>query len=359
MSSSSAAAEELQIVFGDTKQIPDDAARWVVCFRWDQASDYKYVSNIRQTTYGGTRGELTWHDFVVANYELSDKLYGGCNVEESEKDAVWRRGVFTEHDPNFPKTLVEVTWTGPIAKPKNAVATDRKGDKASKTPADAAAAQKDAGPSAAELAAERRAEAERRFQEKQAKYEADMKAWQAELDEQKAEEERKQAKLQAAKAEAAKALATFEEQQEAHRKEREKYAQLLLEHHSAQQRRALCAVGDKAACAAVDKPVAAAAQNVAGKASTDTDARQCVSEPVVSDSKVWKNALQAVVTNGCPAAVDVRICFLRNGGKWNCGVQWGVQPQDQWTWWSTETAGEIFWDARTSGSSRQLGSPQS
>lgn len=94
-----------------------------------------------------------------------------------------------------------------------------------------------------------------------------------------------------------------------------------------------------------------------GKASTDDDARQCVTEPVVSNSKTWANAMQAVVFNGCQKAVDVRICFLRSGGQWNCGVQWAVQPQDKWTWWSTETGGQIFWDARTAGVNRPLGSP--
>ena len=36
---------------------------------------------------------------------------------------------------------------------------------------------------------------------------------------------------------------------------------------------------------------------------------------------------------------------------------WAIQPQDKWTWWSTETGGEIFWDARTAGVNRPLGSP--
>jgi hypothetical protein len=63
------------------------------------------------------------------------------------------------------------------------------------------------------------------------------------------------------------------------------------------------------------------------------------------------------VVNACPTAVDVRICLLREGG-WNCGVQWGLKPQDKWAWWSFKASGEVFWDARVSGSDRPLASPK-
>ena len=139
------------------------------------------------------------------------------------------------------------------------------------------------------------------------------------------------------------------------KREQAEHAQRLLEHQDAQRRYALCLAGDQSACAAGGQPTLAKADP--GEASTDDDARQCVTEPVVSNSKTWANAMQAVVFNGCTKPVDVRICFLRSGGKWNCGVQWAIQPQDKWTWWSTETGGEIFWDARTAGVNRPLGSP--
>ena len=141
------------------------------------------------------------------------------------------------------------------------------------------------------------------------------------------------------------------------KKEQAEHAQRLLEHQDAQRRHSLCVSGDQAACAAIGQPRLAEAKVDPGEASTDDDARQCVTEPVVSNSKVWANAMQAVVFNGCKKAVDVKICFLRSGGQWHCGVQWAVQPQDKWTWWATETGGQIYWDARTNGVNRQLGSP--
>ena len=193
-----------------------------------------------------------------------------------------------------------------------------------------------------------KAEYDAEFQLKQEKYERDL-----------AEQRKKVEEFERAKQDVA--LKKEEQRVAAQRvldqfkKEQEEHAQRLLEHQDAQRRYALCLAGDQSACAGGGQPALAEADP--GKASTDDDARQCVTEPVVSSSKTWANAMQAVVFNGCRKAVDVRICFRRNGGTWNCGVQWGVQPQDKWTWWSTETGGEIFWDARTAGVSRPLGSP--
>lgn len=192
-----------------------------------------------------------------------------------------------------------------------------------------------------------KAEYDAEFAVKQEKYERDL-----------AEQQRKVAEYEKAKQDVAdkkeeqriaaqRVLDQFKKDQEAH-------AERMLEHQEAQRRYVLCVSGDQSSCAG-GQPTPAKAD--AGEASTDDDARQCVTEPVVSASKTWANAMQAVVFNGCRKPVDVRICFRRNAGTWNCGVQWGVAPQGKWTWWSTETGGEIFWDARTAGVNRPLGSP--
>lgn len=213
-------------------------------------------------------------------------------------------------------------------------------------------------PSAAETAAERHAAVEQRNREKQAKYEADMKAWQDQIEAQKAEEDRKKAKFEADKQAAAEKLAAFEAEQAAHRKEVERNAQLWLEHRDAQQRHALCTAGDRAACDALnkDKLAEAAVPKNAGEASTDTDARQCVTQPVLSPNEAYKGSLKAVVVNACAKPVDVRICLMSSGG-WDCGMRTGLKPQENWTWWTLQPQAGLFWDAKTTGSNRQLGHP--
>jgi len=131
------------------------------------------------------------------------------------------------------------------------------------------------------------------------------------------------------------------------------------EYDAAQKRYALCVTGNGAACSVIASGQPVAEQKVAdaGKASTDTDATRCVSSPVVGPSETWKDAIAATVVNACPTAVDVRICLLREGG-WNCGVNWGLKPQEKWSWSSFKSDGQVFWDARVAGSSKVLGSPQ-
>ncbi len=124
------------------------------------------------------------------------------------------------------------------------------------------------------------------------------------------------------------------------------------------ERHKLCQAGNQQACDDIraGKPVAVKEDQGKEKASTDTDARRCVAQPVVSPSATWKGAIQAVAVNGCETPVDIRICLLRSGG-WNCGVQWGVRPQDRMTHFSFDTEGELFWDARVTGSNQPLGNP--
>src|SRR6476620_4996017 len=155
LAASPAVADEL-IISGQMDEVHPDDPRWIVCYKWDQNTDFVYVSGIHRGTVkefeGGDNG---WQDFVVRKYHPTEKLYGGCNLEKSEEDANWRRGVFLEEQPNFPKTFVEVSDWVPTANVKAKTASGK-----AKTPK-AANKQNDAkaepAKSAAQVAAEERA----------------------------------------------------------------------------------------------------------------------------------------------------------------------------------------------------------
>jgi hypothetical protein len=98
-------------------------------------------------------------------------------------------------------------------------------------------------------------------------------------------------------------------------------------------------------------------RNNLGKASTDTDANLCITSPELQADAAFKGNTAASVVNGCGKPVDVKICLMRDPGGWNCGVRWGLQPQDKWSHSSFHATGQVFVDARTSGSSKSLASP--
>ncbi len=203
----------------------------------------------------------------------------------------------------------------------------------------------------AELARQQaREQREAEFQAKMAEHEAGVAEYNRKVAEREAEIARQNAQQSAAKEAAAREL-------EAYRLKAAAAERLQKEYDAAQKRHSLCVTGNAQACAdiAAGKPAVTQVAD-AGKASTDSDATRCVSSPVVGQSTTWKDAIAATVINGCPTAVDIRICLLREGG-WNCGVNWGLKPQESWAWSSFKSNGELFWDARVSGSSRPLASP--
>jgi len=334
------AMDEL-IIVADSRDIPSDEPRWVVCMRWDRANDYKYVSNIRRSTYGETQGQLTWGDFVANNYPVSDNLYGGCNVEESEKDANWRYNLFREIDPNFPKTLVEVNWTGPITQPAKEDVKSRK--KPQENERQVAADTKPSGPTPAEIAAEKHRAVEERNRLAQEKYEAELAAQKRKVEEyERAQEEvvRKKAEQQAA---AQRVLAQYDSEKAAH--------EATLRAHEAQMAAYKAEVD-----AAAGKIISDFDKRHGLKASTDTDANRCVTTPETRLNATTKGNTAASVTNGCGEPVDVRICLMTEKG-WNCGATYGLGSQQSWSWSSYNATGQVFSDARTSGSSRSLASP--
>lgn len=130
------------------------------------------------------------------------------------------------------------------------------------------------------------------------------------------------------------------------------------EYRASTARHRKCVAGDRKACEAIEqgKPVDLA--DDPGAPSTDEDATRCVAAPVVSaDDKTFRGQTKAVAINGCDKPVDIRICLLREGG-WNCGVNWGVRPQDRMTHTTFLALGGVFWDARYTGTTKALGSPE-
>lgn len=96
--------------------------------------------------------------------------------------------------------------------------------------------------------------------------------------------------------------------------------------------------------------------NAKMQASTNTDATRCVSQPELRANDTYQGNTAAYVSNGCGTPVDVRICLMRDNG-WNCGMTNGLAPQASWSWSSFRATGQVFMDARVSGSGRTLNSP--
>ena len=198
-----------------------------------------------------------------------------------------------------------------------------------------------------------REQREAEFQAKVAAHEAKVAEYERKVAARNAEIARQNKEHEAAQDAAARKM-------EAHRRKLDEANRRQQEYFAAQRRHALCVNGDRQACADIDAGKPAMGEQLASNEepkTSDDDARTCVSRPVVSASGTFKGQTAAVVFNGCKAAVDVRVCLLRTGG-WNCGVKWGLKPQDRWTHTSFETQGEIFWDARMNGDDRPLNSPE-
>ena len=93
------------------------------------------------------------------------------------------------------------------------------------------------------------------------------------------------------------------------------------------------------------------------KASTDTDANQCVTSAELRLNDTFKGNTAAYVVNGCGQPVDVRVCLMTESGGWNCGSTAGLQPQGRWSFSSFNATGQVFVDAHTSGSGKPFASP--
>ena len=304
-------------------------------------------------------------------YDRSDfPAYGSHHKEPVSSQSVFR----SDFVPSFAEAWIssreyardytgEVAFSGnikpskPVASKPSAPATEL----AIVAPDMSSSSKTDARQRAEEAEAARRAAREQReaeFQAKLAEHDAQVADFERKVAEREAEIARQKEQQAAAADAAAREIASYRSKMEEHRAEVAEADRRQQEYEAAQRRYNLCVSGNGAACSAIAAGTAAEEKAVAGaaKASTDSDATQCVSSPVVGPSATWKDAVAASVINGCKTAVDVRICLLREGG-WNCGVSWGLQPQSKWEWSSFKSNGEVFWDARVAGSDKVLASP--
>lgn len=96
----------------------------------------------------------------------------------------------------------------------------------------------------------------------------------------------------------------------------------------------------------------------AGVASnSDDDANQCVSGATLKYDDTTKGNTAAYVTNGCGRPVDVRICLMTESKGWQCQTTYGVATQTSWSASAFHATGNVFQDARISGSKRALRHP--
>jgi hypothetical protein len=186
--------------------------------------------------------------------------------------------------------------------------------------------------------------------EADAKFEADKAEYQRKLAQNAAQYKAAQERVENQKAEqraaAQRALAAYQQQLQAHdqavRNQQEAYAAEVAKYESELAAQKVRADFDK--------------RNGLGKASTDTDANRCVTTAETKVNATFKGNTSASIINGCGRPVDVRICLMTDRG-WNCGVRWGVASQDKASFSSFNATGQVFVDAKITGSSKPLASP--
>lgn len=306
-------------------------------------------------------------DFAQAFKELLSSQglnapYANCSTSDTTDKAFKWLDYSEEHALKMKARFKVVNWApagGQMIRRGDRVEPQKSGTQP--TEAKPAVSKSTTATQPAPSAGKTRAEYEAGWQAKLQKYEAERKAWQAKIAAQKAEEERKRAAHAAAQEKARKVQQAYETKMTMFGRVLEEQKRRQREYEAALAQNNRCRDGDLQACTDIKAGRLTTAENKLAEAekpkTSDDDARTCVTEPVVSASKTWKGAMQAVAFNGCKKPVDIRICLLRTGG-WNCALQWGVKPQDRFTHSSFETQGEIFWDARVTGSNEALASPE-
>lgn len=202
------------------------------------------------------------------------------------------------------------------------------------------------GPSAAEIAAKERAaraaEREAEFQRKQADYETKLAEQKRQVD------EFNQANSDIARKKAEQ-VAAVKAAEDAFRREQEAHAELMRQ-HEAEVAKYESELAASKVRADFDK------RHGLGKASTDTDANRCVTTAETKLNDTFKGNTSASIINGCGQPVDVRICLMTDKG-WNCGVRWGVGSQAQASFSAFNATGQVFVDAKITGSDKALASP--
>jgi hypothetical protein len=272
--------------------------------------------------------------------------YAGCATAVTRKQAKEGFDYATEYPTRHDASVVVVRWSGDRGQDWSSVANESSKER---EPAKSVSATSEASteerPATSTRAKKTNAQADAEFAAAQALYNQKL----AEREKQIEDYQRAQNELERQKAgqrEAAqRALAAHDAEMAAH--------QEVLRQHDAQ----VAAYKAEVAAAADKARLDSGRRNKLGKASTETDANQCVTSAELLQDAAFKGNTAASVVNGCDKPVDIRICLMRDTGRWNCGATWGVHPQGKWSFSSFHATGQVFVDARTSGSSKPLASP--
>jgi hypothetical protein len=92
-----------------------DSPQWTTCFVLDRAAGKKWVSGIFEGSAARPVDEAAWIQYVRSKFAPSADIAGGCSVETTREDALWRHAVFTDEDPLRPTFIVAVAdWSPPF-----------------------------------------------------------------------------------------------------------------------------------------------------------------------------------------------------------------------------------------------------
>lgn len=279
--------------------------------------------------------EREFYEYIVKIKLRNNGLAIGCKRFEEEQSARREFTRYTEGSPRF--TLLDfVPATSPSKKtaaPEQVSGSNLKSGNEDGKPA---------GPTPAEIAAEKSRAVAERNRQAQAKYEAELAAQKAKVEEferAKAEVERKK---QEQRASADRVLAEHNAKLAAH-------AETVRQHEEALARH-------KAEVEGAKEKILVDFDKRQAEASTDTDANRCVSGAEIRHNSGFKGNTAATVSNGCDTKADIQIC-LKVDARWNCGLRLGVLPRNSYTHAAPGGTGEVQVDARVTGSSRLLITP--
>lgn len=343
------------LAFGPSAQVPESKSRWATCVFEASGGIGKqvglivinpisYPANERRNFLPGQFEDEGATASILPGYERR-VFVGGidhCEDFDSEQEAQVQAQTWLARDGYSIRRAVNWKPLKPISQPQTPATADKARAAASHASgkSEQAAVSNDKPDKALsdhQEEAEANAEAERLAGAKLNAAEAERQRLIAEEQaRQKAEGERRKREHEERVAAAAAAKADWEKQVAASRAREADYQRQLAAHS----KQVACLKGERAACSA----------------STDTDANRCVTSASLKLDDTFKGNTSATVVNGCPVPVDVRICLMREGG-WNCGVGWGISPQRSFGYSSFAATGQVFTDARTSGSNRPLSKP--
>ena len=272
--------------------------------------------------------------------------YGGCATAYTRKEAKDAYDYATEYPTRHNAEVVVLKWSGDRGQDWSSSADEPARER---QPAKGASALSDASTKeAATDTSPRRpkmtnAEADAKFEADKAEYQrklaqnaAEYKAAQNRVEDQKAEQ----------RAAAKRALDAYQQQLQAHdqavRNQQEAHAAEVAKYESELAAQKVRADFDK--------------RNGLGKASTETDANRCVTTAETRLNDTFNGNTSASIINGCGQPVDVRICLMTDRG-WNCGIRWGVASQASASFSSFNATGQVFVDAKITGSAKALTSP--